>query len=75
MNLFRSEEHAKNWSCYEPESEDAIMPVADWAKVFSVALFRDRLAPGYLSTIGAGRAAFLQAFADLGKTGDFWRPG
>ena len=75
MNLFRSEEHAKNWSYYEPESEDAIMPVADWAKIFSVALFRDRLDPRYLSTIGSGRADFMQAFTDLGKTGDFWRPG
>jgi hypothetical protein len=29
MNLFRSEEHAKNWSCYDPISEEAIMPLAE----------------------------------------------
>ncbi len=75
MNLFRSEEHARNWSYYEPDSEDGIMPVADWARIFSGPLFRDRLHPDYLSRSGAGRAAFLQALADLGKTGDFWRPG
>ncbi len=31
MNLFRSEEHVKNWSSYDPISEEAIMPLADWA--------------------------------------------
>jgi hypothetical protein len=75
MNLFRSEEHAKNWSYYEPQSEDSIMPVADWARAFSGPLFRNRLAPDSLSNLGADRAAFMQAFADLGKTGEFWRPG
>ena len=75
MNLFRSEEHARNWSSFEPGSADGIMPVADWARIFSGPLFRDRLDPGYLSRSGAGRAAFMQALADLGKTSDFWRPG
>ena len=28
MNLFRSEEHVKNWSLYDPVSADAIMPLA-----------------------------------------------
>ena len=32
MNIFRSEEHVKNWSLYNPESEDAIMPLADWVE-------------------------------------------
>lgn len=75
MNLFRSEEHAKNWSRYEAESEDGIMPVADWARVFSGPTFRDRLHEDYLSHRGEGMAAFRQAFTDLGKTGPFWQPG
>ncbi len=75
MNLFRSEEHAKRWSRYEPESEAGILPVAAWAKVFSVSLFRDRLREDYLATLGEGRAAFMQAIADLGKTDPFWQRG
>jgi len=75
MNLFRSEEHAKKWFRYEPESEDAIMPVADWARVFSGPMFRDRLRDDYLSLRGEGLSAFRQAFSDLGKTGPFWQPG
>lgn len=75
MNLFRSEEHAKNWFRYEPDSEDGILPVADWARVFSGPLFRERLREDYLSLRPEGMAAFRRAFADLGKTGPFWQPG
>lgn len=75
MNLFRSEEHAKNWSRYEPESEDGILPIADWARIFSGPMFRERLRDDYLSRGAEGRAAFRQAIVDLGKTGAFWQPG
>ncbi len=73
MNLFRSEEHAKRWSRYERESEAGILPVAEWAKVFSGPLFRDRLREDYLARLGEGRSAFMQAIADLGKTEEFWQ--
>ena len=48
MNLFRSEEHVRNWSLYAPESADGIMPLADYAILFSTGLFRERLQPDYL---------------------------
>ncbi|MCE7928894.1 MAG: hypothetical protein DYG91_10435 [Chloroflexi bacterium CFX7] len=91
MNLFRSEEHAKAWSRYEPESADGILPLAEWARIFSGPLFRDRLREDYLSRRGEGirdrlredylsrrgegMAAFMQAIAGLAKTGPFWQPG
>jgi hypothetical protein len=74
MNIFRSEEHVRNWSYFEAESEDAIMPVADWAKVFAGPLFRRRLDADYLSNIGEYAGEFRKAFAELGKTGPFWQP-
>ncbi len=74
MNLFRSEEHAKNWSRYEPQSEEGILPVAAWAKIFSGPLFRNRLTEDYLSRGAEGRAAFMQALMEQGGTGPFWRP-
>ncbi|MFQ5381546.1 MAG: hypothetical protein ACE5EF_07985 [Dehalococcoidia bacterium] len=75
MNLFRSEEHAKNWSRYEPESEDGILALADWAKIFSGPLFRERLREDYLSRGREGGMAFREAIAELGKSGEFWQPG
>jgi hypothetical protein len=74
MNLFRSEEHARNWSSFDAASEDAIMPVADWAQVFAGPLFRKRLDPDYLSNMREYAVEFRQAFAALGKTGPFWQP-
>ena len=75
MNLFRSEEHAKRWFRYEAESEDGILPVADWAHIFSGPMFRERLREDYLSRRGEGMAMFRQAMAEVGKTGPFWQPG
>jgi len=68
MNLFRSEEHVKSWSLYDPVSADAIMPLADWALVFSGPLTRNRLEPDYLS-----RVQEYIALHELGKTGPFWQ--
>jgi hypothetical protein len=73
MNLFRSEEHVTRWSLYDPVSEDAIMPVEDWAKLFAGPMFRNRLDPDYLARSGEYRGAFARTlFEDLGKSGPFW---
>ena len=74
MNIFRSEDHARDWSYFEPASKDAIMPVADWAQVFGGPLFRRRLEADYLSNMREYAIAFREALAGLGKTGPFWQP-
>lgn len=48
MNLFRSEEHAKSWSNYNPESERSILPIADWTYAMSSPVFSRRLDDDYL---------------------------
>ncbi len=70
MNLFRSEEHVKHWSLYDPASEEAIMPVEDWASVFAGRMFRNRLDPDYLSRAAEYLADF---FGELAKTGPYFR--
>jgi hypothetical protein len=73
MNLFRSEEHVRRWSLYDPISEEAIMPVEDWARLFAGPLFRERLEPDYLARSGEHRAEFAKTlFGELGKSGPFW---
>lgn len=49
MNLFRSEEHVWRWPIHRREADDYVMPVSDWAQVFSAPMFRNRLQPDYLS--------------------------
>lgn len=73
MNIFRSEEHVKRWPLYYRMAEDYIMPVTDWAEVFSGPLFKRRLDPDYLEQA----EAYLQEYqADLkrhGKQSPFWQ--
>jgi len=73
MNLFRSEEHVKKWSLYDPISLDAIMPLADWALVFGGPLTRNRLKPDYLLRIQEYISELFVALHELGKTGPFWQ--
>ena len=75
MNLFRSEEHLRNWSLYDPESADGIMPLADYATLFSAGWVRQRLQPDYLLRLPKLMPEWVTTLVKLGKTGSFWRPG
>ena len=72
MNLFRSEEHVKNWSSYDPISEEAIMPLADWAMALGGPGFRNRMEPGFVSRNDEYWADFSRRLAKLGKKGWIW---
>ena len=56
MNLFRSEEHARNWADFDPAQTQTLQPVAQWAARFSAPLFRERTRPDYISWLLAERA-------------------
>jgi class 3 adenylate cyclase len=49
MNLFRSEEHLTKWLQHWHVAGDYVLPVGEWAKVFSAPTFRRRLDPDYLA--------------------------
>jgi hypothetical protein len=49
MNLFRSEEHARNWDGYAESMESSLMSVAEWADIFSDPFFRERGRSDYIS--------------------------
>ena len=75
MNLFRSEEHVRNWSQYDPDSVDGIMPLADYATLFSTGLFRERLQPDYLLRLPQLMPEWFVSLAKLGKMVPFWSLG
>jgi len=60
MNLFRSEEHARNWDGFTEHMASSLKPVAEWADIFSNPFFRERGRPDYISWTRseAGAAAF-----------------
>jgi hypothetical protein len=73
MNLFRSEEHVRNWSLYDPESADGTMPLRDYATLFATGMFRQRLEPDYVLRLPQLAVEWMTALAKLGKTGPFWQ--
>ena len=60
MNLFRSEEHARNWEGFDPAMASSLRPVSEWADIFSNPFFRERGRSDYISWTrsDAGRAGF-----------------
>ena len=73
MNIFRSEEHVKRWSLYYRMAEDYIMPVSDWAQVFSGPLFRKRLEPDYLANSDQYIKEYQSSLRHFGKQSPFWQ--
>jgi hypothetical protein len=62
MNLFRSEEHARDWEAFDESMEAALKPVAEWADIFANEFFRQRGRSDYLSWMGSdeGRVAIQE---------------
>jgi len=75
MNLFRSEEHIRNWARFDPGTEEGILPLHDLAKLFSGNFFRKRLDPDYVSHSKQYLNEFLAEIAELAKTRPFWKFG
>lgn len=73
MNLFRSEEHVKRWQLYSRAAEDYVMPVTDWALVFSGPLFRNKLEPNYLDHAEDYLQQYHDDLHELGKTSPLWQ--
>ncbi|PCI12920.1 MAG: hypothetical protein COB68_14430 [SAR202 cluster bacterium] len=75
MNLFRSEEHMRNWAQFNPDSADASLPLNDEVTLFSTESNKHKLDEDYISQWlpkQAGERA--SAAQQMGKTGPFW-PG
>ena len=67
MNLFRSEEHARRWVGFDETMASSLMPVTEWATIFSNPMFRERGRPDYISWARSdeGVAAFAELRASL----------
>jgi hypothetical protein len=49
MNFFRSEEHARNWSQFNPEAEEQLQPLEFYAERFAGEMFRARTRTDFMS--------------------------
>ena len=74
MNLFRSEEHVRNWSLFEPATEEGIIELSDLMQLFSGNFFRRRMDPDWVSRSRAYAREWIASMQDIGKAGPFWQP-
>ncbi len=72
MNFFRSEEHLRNWTPYDPTTKDGIIPLRDLVRLFSGNYFRRRMDKDWLSRSRDYAREMLATLKDIGKTGPFW---
>jgi hypothetical protein len=70
MNLFRSEEHVRNWSGFKAGTEEGIVPLLDMAKIFSGSFFTKRLETDYVSHM---REYMKEMIGALQGRGSFWQ--
>ena len=49
MNLFRSEEHARNWSQFRPYNTEGLKPLAFYLERFANEMMRSRARPDFIS--------------------------
>ena len=73
MNLFRSEEHARRWSQFNPRSEEGFISLSELAGFFGTETRRQMLVANYLSAWFPKRAAERRVYLEqIGKTSPFW---
>jgi hypothetical protein len=67
MNLFRSEEHARQWTKFNPDFEKNLKPLSFWLEVFSGEMFRARSRPDFISWLRSeeGKKAAQSTMAKL----------
>lgn len=75
MNLFRSEEDVRAWRGFQPNTEDAVMPLADYASLWGIENYRARNWDDYISRMAELQAERWELLERLGcsKT-SFWDP-
>ena len=74
MNLFRSEEHIRNWARYDPAAEQGILPLQNVVNVFSGKFMQKRLDMNYASHALEYFDEVVSVISEIAKTRPFWAP-
>ncbi len=74
MNLFRSEEHARNWSEFKPGTEEAILPISAILAFLSTPRHRAKLDPHYVSSAPDYAPLFVERLMEVTDNAKFWNP-
>ena len=72
MNLFRSEEHTRNWSGFSEEAAGGLLPLSSILAIFSTPFVRERSNGRYISTMPDLRALRQETVAEITGGHPFW---
>ncbi len=72
MNLFRSEDHIRNWVRYDPAAEQGILPLQNIVNVFSGKFMQKRLELNYASHALEYFGEVLSVISEIAKVLPFW---
>lgn len=76
MNLFRSEDHVRRWSLFNPASEEGLIPLTELAALFGTPSRRHLLDDHYLSVWYPLRYEERRSVLEgLGKATPLWLGG
>ena len=73
MNLFRSEDHARNWSGFSAGAEGGLLSLDDLMKIYSADLFRRRADEDYVSSLKDHFLSLFETVREVTHDHPFWR--
>lgn len=73
MNLFRSEEHARNWTGFRAEAAAGLRPLADIQALWTAERYSQRLNGHYVSSVASYWPAFLEVLNRVTGGDPFWQ--
>ncbi len=71
MNLFRSEEHARNWTGFGDEA--GLLPLEDLLTIYNIARYRERLNGEYITNLPEYMKERAVVHKAVTKDHPFWR--
>jgi hypothetical protein len=74
MNLFRSEEHVRNWSGFKEGTDEAILSVADLMAVFRTPRHSEKFSGNYVSSAPKYAPLFFEKVKEVTGNASFWNP-
>ncbi len=75
MNLFRSEEDVRAWGGFREDTEEAVMPLADYARLWGLENYRARFWDDYITRMGELQAERWELLEQMGRRKTpFWDP-
>ncbi|MEE9276253.1 MAG: hypothetical protein V3V62_13190 [bacterium] len=75
MNLFRSEEDVRAWRSFESGTEEAVIPLADYARLWGIENYRARAWGDYITRMPELQAERWELLERLGRRKtSFWDP-